>query len=230
MHYLLDYLANNATLITSTSTVSMQGKFVLYNYFLSIRSSFMPIATDKYYLLYKNSDFCVVACILKLSTPKILHHYTLCWSLQQELPLIMHVHFSPSNNFNIYPFTNSFLEQKDSSVKAKCISLTDTQNCIHFLNFNEIIYIESFHKDCIVNCIENSFHVHAPLSYFINNPDFSLLQVHRSFLVNCLHIRTMQHFSLTMSNNAQIPIPEKKYKAVKMMILENRLKAELQKN
>ncbi len=47
----------------------------------------------------------------------------------------------------------------------------------------------------------------------------SMLRCHSSYLVNPMYVESIERFALTLSDGSRIPIPEKKYTAVKDLLL-----------
>lgn len=65
-----------------------------------------------------------------------------------------------------------------------------------------------------------------PIRELAGKADGRLLKCHASHLVNPMYVRSIQRFSLTMSDGTQIPIPEKKYTAFRSRLDAWRKEAE----
>ncbi len=87
-------------------------------------------------------------------------------------------------------------------------------------SLNEIIYIESSNHKAIFHLVNNNiYEVYQKLDNIeesISSSDF--LRVHKSYLINISYVERVERYSVTLTNNTNIPIPKKKYKDVKNKI------------
>ena len=82
------------------------------------------------------------------------------------------------------------------------------------LPFDEIIYIESEKHKLLFSLQgrKQPYSLYKTLDYFeaqITNPLF--LRIHKSFLVNLFHVRTMTRYQIEMSNGKILTIPKSKF-------------------
>lgn len=58
------------------------------------------------------------------------------------------------------------------------------------------------------------------LTEFAKLTDDYFVKVHRSYLVNIRHVSTICPYEITMQNGLRIPVPQKKYTAVRQMLMK----------
>lgn len=87
-----------------------------------------------------------------------------------------------------------------------------------YVNPDDILYIEAEGKRSIVHCLEAQFAVSALISEVSKQMPGTFLRVHRSYLVNTVHISGMRKFALELSDGTEIPVPERRYTEVRREI------------
>lgn len=97
------------------------------------------------------------------------------------------------------------------------IMLESTENS-HYVNPDDILYIEAEGKRSIVHCLESCFPITSLISEVSKQMPGTFLRVHRSYLVNTAHISGMRKFMLELSDGTEIPIPERRYTEVRREI------------
>lgn len=81
----------------------------------------------------------------------------------------------------------------------------------YFLLPSKIFYVEADNIHCHVACENQVYHVNHPLAMFKELlPDY-FLQVHRRFLVNIYTIQLLAPYRMELSNETELPVPERKY-------------------
>lgn len=92
----------------------------------------------------------------------------------------------------------------------------ENQTTLYF-NAAEIAWVESADegRHSVVHALDGDYRSMERLAYFEENAGGMLLRAHASHLVNPMHVRSIARFSVTMSDGAVLPVPEKKYTAFK---------------
>lgn len=88
----------------------------------------------------------------------------------------------------------------------------------HYVNPDDILYIEAEGKRSVVHCLESQFAIASLISEVSKQMPGTFLRVHRSYLVNTAHISGMRKFMLELSDGTEIPIPERRYTEVRREI------------
>ena len=85
----------------------------------------------------------------------------------------------------------------------------------YFFLADSVIRIEAAHggKHCIVVTAENEVEVAATITALEKKYKKIFLRCHQSYLVNPDYITNIRRFRVTLSDGAELPIPEKKYTA-----------------
>ena len=103
------------------------------------------------------------------------------------------------------------------------MTVTATDMSVHRIPINHLLYIETIKRTA-------KLRIHTSTDTIIVNgtlPDFEktysdfLLRIHAGFLINPECVSKIERFTVTMSNGAKLPVPEKKYTTIKRLILTN---------
>lgn len=125
----------------------------------------------------------------------------------------------------IYPIHYKSLGLPVQLVEKSEHYLTVTANdmSVHRIPMNRLLYIETIKRTAKlrIHTSTDTIIVNGTLSDFEKAYSDFLLRIHAGFLVNPDCVSKIQRFSVTMSNGAKLPVPEKKYTAVKRRILNS---------
>ncbi len=142
-----------------------------------------------------------------------------------RLPKIFMVHISNPIEYHeddyIYPdhYNELYLKMKEP-VQAPRVSLLGMDNVFYVITLNSVIWIESTPEhQCILHLRDRTLRVRINLSELEKQTSGFLIRVHSSYIVNPFDVVSVQRFKVTLSDGAVIPIPEKKYTAVKKKLL-----------
>ncbi len=155
-------------------------------------------------------------------TNRVYQRISFAWEINKDTPLIHFIHISNAIDYdardNIYPI--HYLENH------KTMTLyTDSKEKLLFKGINsailytrpeQIIYMESKGTHTLIHLESQTFECINRLSTIKTNE--KLIKVHASYIVNPRHVRTIQRFYLTLNDGTKIPVPEKKYTAVKALL------------
>ena len=149
----------------------------------------------------------------------------LTWVPVDGEPRILLCHISNAIAYdvrdNIYPvhFREGRPQTKSLSDVAEKIHFNGIQKSILCVNPDEILYIESSGTHTIIHTLLQEFECTERLSRVAKRVEKTLLRCHSSFLVNPMYVDSIDRFYLTMKNGENIPVPEKKFTAVRSAIL-----------
>lgn len=76
------------------------------------------------------------------------------------------------------------------------MTVTANDMSVHRIPINRLLYIETIKRT-------------------------AKLRIHAGFLINPECVSKIERFTVTMSNGAKLPVPEKKYTTIKRLILTN---------
>lgn len=133
--------------------------------------------------------------------------------------------------FEVQPFRfirkNHFIEELPALIdgiqkalaRRKGIMLTleeEHSNTVYSININDILYIEVVGKYCEITTTEQTLTIRYKLSDLAEQlADYGFLQPHRSYLVNCRSIFSIENTELVLDNGIRIPLSRKRVKDIK---------------
>ena len=198
------------TWINSTDNQCLKGKAAISELMAaaplsgSPLSSSLPPGSLSCQILYSDQDSCAILCAC---SSRLWQEYcvTFLWKACREGLRIFHIHASasPSEKKPILSFLGR---------RAECF----------FLNPDDILYVEADNICTCLVCSSRTYEIRQSISAVKTTlPDY-FLQIHRSFLVNLHYTASLRRYSLELSNGAQLPIPEKKYKWLREYLEQHR--------
>ena len=133
--------------------------------------------------------------------------------------------------FEVQPFRfirkNHFNEELPALVigiqkalsRRKGIMLTleeEHSTAVYSVNINDILYIEVVGKYCEITTTEQTLTIRYKLSDLAEQlTGYGFLQPHRSYLVNCRSIFSIENTELVLDNDTHIPLSRKRVKEIK---------------
>lgn len=159
------------------------------------------------------------------SSNQVNQRITLSWDSKFNPPLIRLCHISNAIDYDtrdmIYPthYLNEYFLTSPSGNSTQKLHFNGNQKMILYADAAEILYIESTGGHTKIHTLAQAFECTERLSSIARRLGGSFLRCHSSFLVNPMHVKSIERFSLTMCNDQKIPVPEKKYTAVKAALL-----------
>ncbi|MBQ6481870.1 MAG: LytTR family transcriptional regulator [Anaerolineaceae bacterium] len=117
---------------------------------------------------------------------------------------------------------NSY-EMAGKSMEDPRLNLRGTENEFYLITVSSIIWAESAPKrSCLIHLrggVNKTIKVKTTITEIEKQTEGLLVRVHSGFIVNPLDVESVQRFKVSLSDGAIIPIPEKKYTAVKKRLL-----------
>ncbi len=148
----------------------------------------------------------------------------------EKVPRMLVVHISDlyhkHEDDNIYPvnFNKVYKGYMPVTVseKNKPLYFRGTDSADLYLLPDTIICVESLDRGrhSMIYTTSGAFRVSISATTLENEHPKFLLRCHKCYLVNPAHIISIERFKVTLSNEKEIPIPEKKYTAFRKMVHE----------
>lgn len=103
------------------------------------------------------------------------------------------------------------------------LTVTANDMSIHRIPMNRLLYIETIKRTAKlrIHTITDTIIVNGTLPDFEKAHSDFLLRIHAGFLINPDCVSKIERFAVTMSDGTRLPVPEKKYTAIKRRILTN---------
>lgn len=146
------------------------------------------IITGKYKVIQKEADR-FGACVSYQSS--------LVWIAAPDRPRLVHLHISAAGSQ--VPAAAAFLSFHGK--KAETYRILP----------EEILYIEAENINCTIHTTTAPLSVCQPISQMEKLLPNQFLRVHRSFIINRHYVSRIYRYAIELSNQAVVPVPEKKY-------------------
>ena len=146
---------------------------------------------------------------------------------RKRLPKIFMVHLSNPIEYHeddyVYPdHYNELYIKAEAPVQEPRISLLGTDGVFYVITLNSVIWIESTPEhQCILHLRDRTLRVRINLSNLEKQTVGYLIRIHSSYIVNPLDVKSVWRFNVELSDGTVVPIPEKKYTAMKKNLLKN---------
>lgn len=86
---------------------------------------------------------------------------------------------------------------------------------ILYLNWSRVIYVESLGNHTVIHTLDQEFESTESLKTLEKRYGNLFLKCHESYMVNPAHVHSIRRFKMTVTGGRELPVPEKKYTAVK---------------
>lgn len=101
-------------------------------------------------------------------------------------------------------------EQRSERIQIKSVN-----KALLFLNSRQVLYAETARSHTVIHTVEGDYEsVESLQTLGIRYPDL-FVRCHASYLVNPQYVTGIRRFRITLQNGVELPVPEKKYTAVK---------------
>lgn len=104
--------------------------------------------------------------------------------------------------------------------KQEILRVENTERVWVFLASDEIFYIEAKGKHSLVRMQQTKLEVLQSIAELEQMTRYSLIKVHRSYLINPCYVTSVKRFEVLMPQGETIPVAEKRYTKVKQVLLE----------
>lgn len=102
-----------------------------------------------------------------------------------------------------------------ASKKDPNLTIVKTGHKNYIVNFQEIVYIETFNNNITLHLVgKDDIVMYSSLREYAKNLPPNFLRCHQSFMINMNHVAGYEPHKFTTDTAAEVPIPPKKYNAV----------------
>ena len=149
-------------------------------------------------------------------------------NVQEKQPRMLVIHISNLYHQHeadkIYPvhFNEVYQGYVPIAASGSRIHLRSIDRADHYLLSDTIQWIESTNagRHALIHTGDEAIEVTATVQAIENTWPNLFLRCHSSYLVNLRHVRQIKRFEVVMADGSRLPIPEKKYTAVKAKLTE----------
>ena len=83
------------------------------------------------------------------------------------------------------------------------------------ISIKDIVFIESFDKELVINCVNEKFTIKGQLNdIYAELKNKGFLQLHRSYIVNMMHILRIKNYIITLSNGREIKASQRRWREI----------------
>lgn len=190
-------------------------------------------------VVLNDRESCAIAGCYTLTTASAAGHYlqsqqrgTFVWKIVDDQPRLTHCHISGPMEDHLRsdskPATNTtgklsqryWTERQNAAPDQARLVLTDVDDVVHFLRPQEIVYVSALGRYCELTTIDGSvLQLRVGIGELRARLDDHFTSVHRSYIVNNLHVKRVQPYEVIMTNDSHIPIPVKRYTAIREQLI-----------
>ncbi len=198
------------------------------------------LSDEEYHLLFHDRNVWVVygrykgiATLEDGSRIKVHVRITFVWRVIKGVLKLEHVHGSNSQDISLglSPSPDSsFTEDSDflgfmkkmADTERVCqkIPVRDCDKRHRYLFPSEILYLEADGQRCIFHTEDGSFPTPGLLSSYEKKMPEMFFRLHKSYLVNCLHIDSISRYRAILKNRCELPIGKERYMELKRKLAE----------
>lgn len=157
---------------------------------------------------------------------------TFVWEIKMGEPKIKHCHISnPMGELKLAEgerFVNAlgemskkYLTSRVQSIQSRHkIIVIDNKDVTHFLSPAEILYVNAVGRNCMIYTTDGTeIHSRSSIADFIEKAGDTFSFVHRSYIVNNIHISSIHPYEIVLYDGSQIPVPKKRYSEIKKNLI-----------
>lgn len=157
---------------------------------------------------------------------RVFQRIALTWEIRKATARIRVCHISNPIDYDerdsIYPihYLESYPHMTLYRESSEKLSFKGKNHSILCTGPEQILYLESVASHTLIHMTSQVFECTDRLSALHKKLGDRFVRCHASYLVNPLYVQSVERFALTMTDGRRLPIPEKKYTAVKEMLLK----------
>ncbi len=143
--------------------------------------------------------------------------YYLCYKTQYGKEMKVRCQYS-----TLFQYINGVIKMTMLHISeelGKVFQLTDVIERTYFLQEAEVLYLESGHNRVFWHTAKEVVEVAGSLINTECRLPNSFVRIHRSFIVNSMHVEKIERCHVELSNGDQLQIPVKKYTDVKKKLI-----------
>lgn len=239
--YVLSYCDDHVTYIGSIQSQFMEGKDAVVQDFQNSMEELKPChLLDQEFIIAQNTgNACTIVSRYLTTTDDNVEYFlqvqqrcTFVWEQTKDGLKIKHMHISnPMGELKVAEgelFVNEMgkmageylMNHLHTLEDKRRIIVTDKKGNIHFLMPSEVVYVDANGRDSIIHTIQGeTINARMKITDFKKTAGEHFISVHRSYLINDAYISRIQKYEVVMLDGNKIPIPVKKYKEVRKILI-----------
>lgn len=161
------------------------------------------------------------------SMNRVKQRIHLTWVVENGVPYIRLCHISNAIRYderdNIYPvhYEDSYSEMVLAGMeRSKRVIINSPDKSLVYLNWSWVMYAETKGTHAVVHTIDGSFESVQSLRLIEKRYSDLFVRCHESYLVNPDYVARISRLRIELTNGKILPVPEKKYTAVKAILTE----------
>lgn len=236
LDFVLQYIADDISWIGPLASQYTVGKAVFTEMLTPEQDTPIVVSEDEYYIAASGEEFCTVVGTYVATTNSdsglllmVRQRVTLQWIWRDARPQIIHIHLSNPwehvEENETFPYQAArrayeYIKQLHAAEEQKIFRFRTVDNETAFVELDEIVYIEAASTHCVLHLTEGRVTVKSKISELAAQLPQQFCRIHRSYLVNVNYVVKTSRYELVLCDNIVLPVPEKKYQAVKQKILQ----------
>lgn len=240
--FTLDYCKENVMLIGSLQEQFVQGldavRDILYR--TSLEQPFCHLVGQEFHVVQNCGRACTIVGRYLVTTDasetfflQSQQRCTYVWELEGDVLQIKHIHISdPLGELKLAEgemfantigrmATNYYLRHMENTISRPQLTVIGIDNATYFLHFQEIIYVCAMGRTIMIRTISGkSIEGRMSISDFQSIAGSKMILVHRSYTVNPDYVSAIKKDGITMADGSLIPVPAKRYTAIKELLVE----------
>ncbi len=239
--YAISHFDKNIVWIGSAQSQFIEGYENAVEDFRNIMNELKPchLLRQEFVVVQNSGNACTVAGRYYTTTDDEVGYFfqvqqrcTFVWEFVDGVPKIKHCHISnPMGELKLAEgekFVNALGEMSKkywiyrmSTIQDKRrIVIKDNKDEFHFLLPSEIVYVNAVGRNSIIYTTSGTeIQSRNGITDFMDKAGESFSVVHRSFAVNNKYVSCIHPYEVIMVNGSRIPIPQKRYKLVREMLM-----------
>lgn len=156
------------------------------------------------------------------SASRVNQRMQFTWVEQKGVPKIRVIFISNAIQYDerdgIYPVHYDENYRKfvlTGETRSERIYVKGIDKSILYLNWSRVIYVESLGNHTVIHTLDQEFESTESLKTLEKRYGNLFLKCHESYMVNPAHVHSIRRFKMTVTGGRELPVPEKKYTAVK---------------
>ena len=239
--YVLSYCDDDVVWVGSIQSQFMEGKDGITQDFRNSMRELRPchLLGQEFIVAQNTGNACTIVGRYLTTTDDDVEYFlqvqqrcTFIWEHTEDGLKIKHIHISnPMGELKVTEgelFVNEMgkmareylMNYIQTLQDREQIIVTDKNDIIHFLLLSEVVYVDASGRNCTIHTIQGEdVNARISITNFLATAGERFISVHRSYVVNKVYISRIQKYEIVMLDGSQIPIPVKKYKEVKEILI-----------
>lgn len=235
--FVIGYFDDDFLWIGSAMSQYMEGKEAAAADFRDIMAELKPchLLNQEFTVIANSGNICVIAGRYLTTTDDEVGYFlqaqqrcTFVWETGKDGPKLKHCHISnPMGELSLaqgekFPnavgqMTKKYWEYRLAAAEeARRIVVSDTGHAVHFLSPAEIVYAKADRRNCEVHTLSGGIiRASMSISDFLQKAGDGFFTVHRSYALNTAYISCIRKYEVVMADGSKIPLPERRYKALR---------------